>query len=154
MNIGIIVYSNTGNTLSVAEKLHQALRANGHTASIARVEPVHNDPRASGPVELKSAPDVGVYDVVIFASPVQGFSLAPVMKLYLSQVSSLAGKKVFCFVTQHLKQPWLGGNHAVRQIKSACKGKGADITVSGIVNWSGDRREQQIDDIVGKLSAL
>ncbi len=27
MNVGIIVYSNTGNTLSVAQKLEQALRA-------------------------------------------------------------------------------------------------------------------------------
>jgi hypothetical protein len=76
------------------------------------------------------------------------------MKLYLSQVSSLAGKKVCCFVTQQLKKAWLGGNHAVRQIKSACKGKGADIMVSGIVNWSGDTRDKQIDDIVSRLSAV
>lgn len=76
------------------------------------------------------------------------------MKLYLSQVSSLAGKKVSCFVTQQLKKAWLGGNHAVRQIKAACRGKGADITESGIVNWSGDTRNQQIDDIVNRLSVM
>ncbi|MEL7609467.1 MAG: flavodoxin domain-containing protein [Bacillota bacterium] len=154
MNVGIIVYSHTGNTLSVAQKLEQALRANGHAASVARVESVHNDPRASGPVKLKSAPDVDAYDAVIFASPVQAFSLAPVMKLYLSQVSSLEGKKVCCFVTQQLKKAWLGGNHAVRQIESACKGKGADIAVSGVVNWSGETRDRQIADIVGRLSAI
>lgn len=43
---------------------------------------------------MKSAPDVSGYDAVIFASPVQAFSLAPVMKLYLSKLPSLAGKKV------------------------------------------------------------
>lgn len=73
MNVGIILYSNTGNTLSVAQKLEQALRANGHAAIIARVEPVHNDPRASGPVKLKSAPDASAYDAIIFASPCRCF---------------------------------------------------------------------------------
>ena len=154
MNVGIIVYSYTGNTLSVAQKLEQALKGNGHAASIAKVEPVHNDPRSSAPVKLKSAPDVSLYDAIVFASPVQAFSLSPVMKQYLSQVSSLAGKKVSCFVTQHLKKAWLGGNHAIRQIKSACKRKGAYITISGIVNWSGDSRDQQIGDLVSRLSAI
>lgn len=154
MNVGIIVYSCTGNTMSVAQKLEQALRDRGHEASIVRVEPTHNDPRASGPIKLKTAPAVSSYDAVIFASPVHAFSLAPVMKLYLSQVSSLAGKKVSCFVTQHLKQSWLGGNRAIRQIKAACKEKGGDIMASGIVNWSGRLRNQQIDDIVSRLSAF
>ncbi len=148
MNVGIIVYSQTGNTLSVAQKLEHALKANGHAASIARVEPIDNSSK------LKSAPDVGTYDAIIFASPVQAFSLAPVMKLYLSQVSSLDGKKVYCFVTQQLKKAWMGGNHAVRQIESACKAKGAGIMASGIVNWSSDTRNQQIDDIIGRLSAI
>lgn len=154
MNVGIIVYSHTGNTLSVAQKLEQALKAAGHSATIERIEPVNNDLRSSGPAKLKSAPDVGPYDAVIFASPVQAFSLAPVMRLYLSQVSSLAGKKVYCFVTQQLKKAWLGGNRAVRQIKSACRAKGADIIISGIVNWSGDTRDKQIDDIVNRLGAI
>lgn len=147
MNVGIIVYSQTGNTLAVAQKLEEALKAKGHTAGIARVEPIDN-------TKLKSAPDVSPYDAVIFASPVHAFSLAPAMQLYLSQVSGLTGKKACCFVTQRLKKAWLGGNHAVRQIKSACRKKGADIAESGIVNWSGDTRDQQIDDIVGRLSAI
>ena len=154
MNIGIIVYSNTGNTLSVAQKLEQALISRGHTANIARVESAHNDPRASGFVKLESSPDVSAYEVVIIASPVQAFSLAPAMKLYLSQVSSLEGKKVSCFVTQQLKKAWLGGNHAIRQIKSLCREKGADIANSGIVHWSSDARNHQIDDIANKLSRL
>ncbi|MEL7607976.1 MAG: hypothetical protein AAGU74_00550 [Bacillota bacterium] len=49
MNVGIIVYSHTGNTLSVAQKLEQALRDRGHAVSITRVEPVQEDPRGPGP---------------------------------------------------------------------------------------------------------
>lgn len=154
MNVGIIVYSHTGNTLSVAQRLEEALKAAGHSTGIARVEPVNSDPRASAPVALKSAPDISPYDAVIFAAPVQAFSLAPTMKLYLSQISSLAGKKVCCFVTQHLKKPWMGGKHAVRQITTACKAKGAEITASGIVNWSGEARQAQIDDLLAKLASM
>ena len=154
MNVGIIVYSQTGNTLSVAQRLEHDIRAKGHEVSLSKVEPVQNTSPSSAPIELKSSPDISLYDVIIFASPVQAFSLSPAMKFYLSQVSSLTGKKVCCFVTQQLKKAWLGGNHAVRQIKSACQIKGADITVSGIVNWSSDMREQQINDVVSRLSSF
>ena len=34
MNVGIIVYSKTGNTLSVAEKLHDYIRSAVHTVKI------------------------------------------------------------------------------------------------------------------------
>lgn len=154
MNVGLIVYSHSGNTLSVAQKLEAALKVAGHAANIERVEPADDDPHASVPVKLQSAPDVRRYDAVVFASPVQAFSLAPAMKSYLSQISGLAGKRVYCFVTQQFPKPWLGGNHAVRQITAACKAKGADILSSGIVNWSSGRRDGQIDDIVRRLSAI
>jgi flavodoxin len=154
MEIGIIAYSHTGNTLSVARKLEEALKAAGHSASIARVEPVNDEPGKSGFTELKAAPDVSPYDAVIFAAPVQAFSLARVMKQYLSQIADLSGKKVYCFVTQGLKKKWMGGNHAVHQIKSACKAKGADVVASGIVNWSGSTRDKQIEDIVKRLGAI
>lgn len=154
MNIGIIVFSNTGNTLSVAQKLKESLTSKGHIASLARVEQVSDSSRTAGPVKLKSAPTVNEYDAIIFASPVQAFSLAPVMRLYLSQISSLADKVVCCFVTQHLTKPWLGGSKAIRQIKAACRKNGADVRLSGIVNWSSSSRNQQIDDIVSRLSAI
>ncbi len=154
MNIGIIVYSHTGNTLSVSQKLEEAMKAAGHTVSIARVEPVNGNPNSGTPVQLKSSPDIIPFDAVVFASPVQAFSLAPVMKQYLSQIPDITGKQVHCFVTQQLKKPWLGGNRAVRQIAAACKAKGADIISSGIVNWSGKNRESQIDEIVSRLSAI
>lgn len=154
MKIGIIVYSHSGNTLSVAQKLEQVLRSAGHAVSIERIEPINEDPHSSAPVGLKSAPDISPYDAIIFASPVQAFSLAPVMKLYLSRISSLVGKKAYCFVTQHLKRPWMGGKQAVRQITKACEAKGAHILSSGMVNWSGSTRDEQIDEIVRRLGAI
>lgn len=37
MNIGMIVYSRTGNTLSVAEKLEARLSAAGHAVTLKRL---------------------------------------------------------------------------------------------------------------------
>ncbi|HOP12098.1 MAG TPA: NAD(P)H-dependent oxidoreductase [Oscillospiraceae bacterium] len=152
MNIGVIVYSETGNTLSVAKKLEQALKTAGHAVTLAKIE-ADRDPK-TGVVTFKSKPAIDAYDTVIFASPVQAFSLARPMKLYLDQISALSGKKAACFVTQGLKKDWMGGSHAIRQIKSACKVKGADIALTGIVHWSCADHDVQIDEVVQKLSAI
>ena len=154
MKVGIVVFSQTGHTLSVAQLLAEALKAKGHEATVARVEPVEAKPNSPAPIQIRTAPDVAPYDAVIFASPVQAFSLARVMQLYLSGVSSLSGKIVSCFVTQQLKKPWLGGNRAIRKMRATCKAKGADVRESAIVHWSGADREGQIAELVKRLSAL
>lgn len=154
MKIGIIVYSYSGNTISVAQKLEQALRNAGNTVNIEMVEPVNENPNSSAPLKLKAAPDTNPYDALIFASPVQAFTLARVMRLYLSELPSLKGKKVYCFVTQHLKMTWLGGKKAVKTISKVCKEKGTDIISSRIINWSSKAREQQIEDLISRLSSI
>jgi flavodoxin len=154
MKIGIIVYSHTGNTLSVAWKIEQAIRAAGHEVRTEKVEPVIDNPNSDTPAELKSSPDVDQYDAVVFASPVHAFSLSRIMKHYLLQLPDLTGKKVHCFVTQQLKKPWMGGNRAVRQISDVCRKKGAQVISGGVVNWSGKNRESQIEDIVRRMSVF
>ncbi len=150
MKIGIIVFSQTGNTFSVAAKLEEAIRAKGHDVSIQRVEGLNDSPNAP----LKTAPEVTPYDALIFASPVQAFSLAPVMKRYLSALPNLSGKNVYGFVTQHFKKAWLGGNHALRQLSTVCRSKGAEVKKSGVINWSNPAREAQVNDLVKELSEL
>ena len=154
MGIGIIVYSKTGNTLSVAEKLEKVLTEAGHDAVIQRVKVNTDEEGSSGKLSLTANPDVSNYEILVFASPVHAFSLAPAMKLYLDQVGDLSGKKVYGFVTQHFKKPWLGGNSAIRKLKSLCQKKGTDLRVTGIVNWSNREREKQIEEIITKLSAI
>lgn len=154
MNIGIIIFSRTGNTLSVAEKLLEACIAAGHTAVIARVTAEDENTNAKGPVQLKTAPDPTRFDAVIFGAPVQAFSLSPIMKAYLAQVPRISGKKVCCFVTQHFPKPWMGGKQAIRQMRNLCRIKGTDITETGIVNWTSKSREEQIGDVVSKLGKI
>ena len=153
MNIGMIVYSQTGNTYSVAQKLEEKLTAAGHTVAMERIE-VIGDVAPGQPVQFKTLPDATKYDTLVFGSPVQGFSLCQAMVDYLKQVTSLQDKKVAFLVTEFFPYPWMGGNRAVRQMTGICKSKGASVCGSGIVNWSKKRREQQIVEVVDHLSGL
>ncbi len=151
MNVGIIIYSQTGNTLCVAEKLKEAVLSQGHTAVIERVTAENDTPNSKQPPRLKQSPDPSVYDTVFFGAPVHAFSLCPVMKLYLAQCPTLKSKTVSCFVTQHLKKPWMGGNHAIKQMRALCKEKGSNCRESGIVNWTAPERDTQITEVAARL---
>ncbi len=154
MNIGIIIHSYTGNTLSVAHKLKDILEAAGHSVNLEQVTAVNSDPKEAQNVQLKDIPDISKYDLIIFGAPVWAFSLSPIMKLYLSQISSLQGKKIGCFVTQQLRFKFMGGNNAISQMKKACQSKGGSIYETGIVGWSHKQREARIEEVVQKLSEV
>ena len=99
MNIGIIVYSQTGHTLSVAMKLEEKLSAAGHVVNLERVEIYGPDRPGATHVSLKTKPSIDAYDALVFGSPVRGGMMPPAMTSYLEQVTSLQGKRVVCLVT-------------------------------------------------------
>ena len=154
MKIGIIVYSQTNNTFGVAERLKDALVGNGAEVEIARVTMEGDDPKSGTPLKLIGAPDPNGYDAVVFASPVQAFSLAQAMVLYLNQLPKFEAKKVLFFTTQHLKKPWLGANHAIRQAKALIAAKGTAVTGTGAVHWSSEQREEQIEALIQTFTKL
>ena len=154
MNIGIIVYSWSGNTLSVAEKLQEKLSAAGHSVALEQVSVVGERKRGDRKFELETLPSVEPYDAVVFGSAVEAFSLSPVLTAYLKQIGSLEGKKVACLVTQALPYPCMGGNRAIRQMRKLCQSKGATVAGSGVVNWAKSRRDRTTTRAVGRLSGL
>ena len=152
MNIGIIVHSHTGNTLSVAEKLKENLLSKGHLVTLEQVTAVNEDPAAATNVELKTIPDITGYDMLVFGAPVRAFSLSPVMLLYLNQLPSLQGKKVSCFVTQQLQFAWMGGNRSIKQMKKSVIAKNGTVHETGVVNWSSKKREELVTDLVNRIT--
>jgi len=154
VNIAMIVYSQTGNTHSVATKLREKLSAAGHTVTYERLQVAGGYKQGEKDIRFESLPNVEPYDALVFGSPVEAFSLSPVMVSYLKQVASLQGKTVACLITQAFPYPWLGGNRAVRQMTRACESKGATVCGSGIVNWMKSRREEQIVEVVDRMSEL
>ncbi len=153
MNIGIIVHSKTGNTYSVAEKLQKELIAAGHTVAIEKLMAVNDFQYDVQKIYLKSTPDISGFDAIIFGAPVRGFSLSPVLEAYLTQLVTLQGKKVACFVTQFFPFPWMGGNRAIKQMKQICELRGAKLLATGIINWS-NNREMKITNFVEKQTSL
>ncbi len=154
MKIGIIVYSKTGNTRSVAEKVKKALADAGNEVTLEEVTTAGEPGGTPSQSELKNIPDPSGYEAVIFAAPVWAFSLASVMKLYFSKLGPLGGKKIGVFVTQSLKKPWMGGNKAIRQMKKACEEKTGVVSKTGIINWNNPQREAQIDTLVKDFSNI
>jgi len=155
MNIGIIIFSHTGNTNSVALKLKDKLSAAGHSVNIERITVGGEYRPGSKNFQFKIKPKVDIYDALIFGAPVWAFSLSTVMKSYLMQIESLKNKKVACLVTEFFPFKWMGGNRAVAEMKKICESKGAVLCGSGVVNWAGvNRRKKRINHVVEKLSRI
>lgn len=153
MKTGIIVYSNTGNTLQAAKRLQEAMQKKGQEAELMQVKVSNDKPEADiSRIHLTEKPSAEGYDHLVFASPVWGFSLSGVMKAYLTGLPTLQGRKISLFVTHRLPLPWMGGNNAIRQMKKLCEDKGATITASAVISWNEKRREADIAGMLGKLS--
>jgi hypothetical protein len=154
MRVGIVVYSWSGHTLSVAEKLKEKLVAVGHTAELLPVQLVGERKQGARDFELDSLPDIGAYEGLVFGSAVEAFSLSPVLTTYLKRVESLASKNVACLVTQQFPFPWMGGSRAIGQMRKLCAAKGATIVGTAVVNWAASRREKTTAAAVDRLSTL
>lgn len=153
MKIGVIVYSWTGNTYSVAKRIEERLLQAGHSVTVERIEIVGGKHPQGENFEIRVAPDASKYDVVIFGSPVEGFAVAPVMKRYLGQLPSLLHKNIACFVTQAFPYPWLGGNRAISQMVKLCEAKSGVVISTGVVNWKNKHREELIIRAVDNITS-
>jgi NAD(P)H dehydrogenase (quinone) len=153
MKIGIIVYSQTNNTYSVAQKLQEKLLATGHEVEIERVVPAGDVHPGSKDVTFETRPEVDAYDALIFGSPVHAFSLAPAMKAYMEQIPSLQDKKIACYVTKGLPFDRTGGNQAISHMKKTCESKGGTVVGTGILVWRGGQGKK-IADLVERFSGL
>jgi flavodoxin len=154
MKIGIIVHSKTGHTYSVAVRIKEKLTSVGHTAVIEKLIPVNEvHPRAKN-IQLEKNPDLSKYDALVFGAPVWAFTVSPVLKSFLLDLSSLQNKKIICFVTMGFPYSWLGGGNAISWFKKITNLKNGVICGTWIINWSNSNRENKIADIVEKSAEL
>ncbi|MCK5828466.1 flavodoxin family protein [Candidatus Bipolaricaulota bacterium] len=151
MNIGIVVYSQTGHTLEVCEKLAERLIGEGHSVALEQVTVVGGRTPKTKDFELETKPTVEGYDAIVFASYVEAFSLCAVLSRYLKAIGSIQGKHVACLVTQQFPYSWMGGSRAIKQMKKACQSKGATVRATGIVNWAKSRREATMAEAINRL---
>jgi flavodoxin len=150
MKVGIIVYSQTGHTLSVANKLEHRVATAGHAVNLKQLKTAGPVKPGAGQVQLVSLPAVDVYDALVFGAPVWGGLVASPMASYLEGLPSLEGKNVACLVTHFFRPAW-GANQALGQMKEVCESKGARVRGSGDVTWFRLGRKRQIVEVVDDL---
>ena len=153
MAIGIIVYSRTGHTLSVAEALQRRLSQDSHKVTLERLETVEPLQVSDTTAQLKNTPSVDAYNPLVLACPVWGGRPAPPMRAYLERLYSLEGKDVACLVTGVFPAAW-GRDQALAQMRELCEPKGATVRALESVWWWSLRRKRQIAAAVERLSRL
>ena len=156
MKIGIVVYSQTGHILSIAESLKELLNHKGHEAVIDRIEiaPPFDEERAVlANATLSHIPNTDDYEGIIFASPVQGFSLARIMPPYFSHVGSLNDKRIAHFIAHHLP-PFFGGNKGSKHLSRLIRNKEGESLGNFKVKWSDENKDETISIGIVKLSKL
>lgn len=154
MKVGIIIYSQTGNTRTVAAKLRDKLQGAGHSVALEEVKLAGERKPGTRDVQPGPLPDPAPYDLVVIGSPVEAFSLSPVMTAALRQIRNLDKKRVLCLITQGFPFAWLGGNRAARQMRKLCEAQGAAVRGAAVVNWMGKGLDRRITDAVDKLAGL
>ena len=155
LKIGIIVYSQTGNTFSAVEQLQKKLSKNGHNAYIERLKPLNPDKIKPGTenIKYKEVPDLTKYEGYIFAGPVHALSISAGLQSYLNEIHSLDNKKTACLITKGLPFNWTGGNRALNQLKRLVKSKEGEYIAGGIINWMNYKRKKDIEKVTAKISS-
>lgn len=154
MNVGIVVYSQTGNTRRAATKLGEALASAGHTVTLEDIKLTQERAQGSRSFTLGPAPRLAGHEVLVFGAAVEAFSLSPVLSSFLGGIAPLDGKRVVCLVTQAFPYRWLGGERALRQMRTLCEAKGAKVLGGEVVNWMGAGLDDRIARAVERLEAL
>ena len=150
MNIGIIVYSLSGHSVSVASELKEKLSASGHSVVMERIETVGPASSANEQVDLKTRPAIEKYDALVFGFPVRGGAIPPPMVSYLEGIPSLRNKKVHSFVTHFFRKEW-GANQTNTAFKAICEAKGAQICYMGEINWFNLNRKKIVLQVIDQI---
>ena len=149
MKIGIIVYSYTNNTLTIANQLKAALLGKGYDVEIESINAMNEEPNNTH-IVLTQSPDITQYDKVIFASCVRGFDCAPILKEYLKNLNSLNGLKCAGFVSQYFPWDALGGNQAIKRMQSLVESKNGQFYSLRSVHVKSRQKVNQINDLCNK----
>jgi NAD(P)H-dependent FMN reductase len=76
-------------------------------------------------VVLSNSPSTQGYDMLVFAAPVYGFSLAAVMKAYLQGLPSWRENCWLDLSRRHFRS-WMGGEQAINGMEKLVKAKGGE----------------------------
>jgi len=137
MNVGIIVYSHTGNTRQFADRIAEALEQKGHVVSLTQLQtdaPVKpGQAQLEGTFALTNTPDCTDYDAIVVGGPVWGGGPSPVIVEGIGALQSIAGKRAVPFCTMGFPFRNLGGTQSLRRLGEYLRAQGADVQEGHVV---------------------
>lgn len=150
MRIALVVYSETGHTYQVAEQLFQSMRKK-HPIALLRITT-----SSTQPSELLRFTNLTAYDHIIFAFPVQGFTLPDALNEYFHCLSIAASTKVILFTTQFFPWKFLGGNQTHRNFWRRIEPLGAvPMTAERLtIHRSSKEKHEQIAHVISVINHL
>jgi NAD(P)H dehydrogenase (quinone) len=153
MKFGFIIHSQSGNTLSVAKKLIDQLKYNGHEVYLTHIKSKDVNTSMQHPEALitVSEESFSEVDVLIVGGWVQAFSLCRGLGYYCQHQLNVKAKDTHIFVTHHFPFEWLGGTHAIKQLSSILITQKHSIRSSKVFNWSRKNNDEQVQDWVESL---
>lgn len=153
MKIGIIVYSRSGHTELVADRISEILSDAGHDVEMKRLEPVEPVKVTARQAILKSIPEVKGYDILVIGSPVQGGAPATPVLEFLNRVPLMTEKRIVIFATHFFRREW-GAVQSLAILKDLCESKGGRILSLEDIRWFALDRNQEIDRLGERISGL
>lgn len=144
MKLGLIVYSESGHTLSVVSQIEGILIQK----QIEVKKMTLHSQIEKGTRILVEPPQLESCDAYIIASAVQGFQLAKPMSDYLVRNPLPRDAKIGILLTEYFKVMFLGGNYSLKQAKATIDVSSHPVVVEKVIHWSSKKREEQIKEAV------
>jgi flavodoxin len=135
MKIGIFVHSQSGHTSALGLAIADNLRAKGHEVDIELLRSVKRARPRMKHVELRNAPEIDSFDVVVFGGPIWGFAPSPLIVSYIGEITHLKNKKALCFATSGFPGALSNGKNALRKINAKLDALGAQILEGESFFW-------------------
>ncbi len=140
MNIGLIVYSKSGNTRQIAEKIKINIEEQNHEVELMNINPEKQPgffKAGYSAIRQKTLPitndslDVSSYDIVFIGTPVWAGKPAPFIKTMLEKTIGLDGEKTAVFITcGGGEKP---GSDVIELMKSYAQQKGAAVMDDSLI---------------------
>lgn len=154
MNIELIVHSQTGNTLFVANALKTAVESINPDINLTHVKANNEREMDVNKIAISNLPDCSGADLIVIGAPVRGANASPAILKTIDTLGSIEGKKCVVFTTEFFPFDWMGGQRAVAKMEQELTARGAQVASHAIIHWKRKDLTQQIDHFITDFKAL
>lgn len=154
MHIGIILYSMSGHTASIAKAIAERFRKENHDVDIKLLMVTgmtHPGSKRFSICNLPESEDIDGYEAIIFGGPVWLFKASPVILKFLGWLEKLHGKRVTCFVTQLAPWPSFGGYQALKAMSDQLKESGASVLPGESIQYFFGSNKQKLNEAMDRI---